>query len=66
MIKKADTPINAKSNDEDIIDRARELYHRDGEIEIDADAEVSPGAISPEGTYVQAWVWVPFDEVEPE
>jgi hypothetical protein len=35
--------------------RAKDEWHRDGEIEIDDDAIVSE---SDEGAYVQAWVWV--------
>lgn len=38
--------------------RARELYHEEGEIEIDDEALVS-ASDSLEGAYVQAWVWVP-------
>jgi len=37
--------------------RAKELYHEEGEIEIDDNAEVSTSGR--EGAYVQAWVWVP-------
>lgn len=37
--------------------RAKELYHEEGEIEIDETAQVSIS--SEEGAYVQAWVWVP-------
>lgn len=40
--------------------RAKELYHQDGEIEVDPDARVSFGSDS--GAYVQAWVWVPSSE----
>jgi hypothetical protein len=32
--------------------RARELYHEEGQIEVDADARV----------YVEAWVWVPLEK----
>jgi hypothetical protein len=39
--------------------RAKELYHEEGEIEIDGDARVSTGV--DQGAYVQAWVWVPFE-----
>lgn len=35
---------------------AKRLHHRDGEIEIDEEAEVSLG--DDPGAYVQAWVWV--------
>lgn len=34
---------------------AKTMYTREGEIEVDTDAIVSP---SQEGAYVQAWVWV--------
>ncbi len=37
--------------------RARDLYHVEGEVEIDQNARVSLGGA--EGAYVQAWVWVP-------
>jgi hypothetical protein len=37
-------------------DAARDRWHRDGEIEIDDNAEISRGCY--EGAYVQAWVWV--------
>ena len=36
--------------------RAKELYHEEGEIEVDNDARVS---IGDDGAYVAAWVWVP-------
>ena len=42
---------------------ARQVWHKDGEIEIDDDAEVSM-SLNPEGNptgaYVQAWVYVEF------
>ncbi len=37
-------------------ERARELYHCEGALEVDDDAAVSIGASG--GAYVQAWVWV--------
>jgi hypothetical protein len=40
--------------------RAKELYGRDGEIEIDSNARISYGV--DEGAYVEAWVRVPFEE----
>jgi hypothetical protein len=40
--------------------RAKELYHEEGEIEIDGDAAVSLG--NDDGAYVAAWVWVPLKE----
>lgn len=44
-------------NDEWFRARAIELYHEDGEIEIDENARVSAGG--DDGAYVEAWVWVP-------
>jgi hypothetical protein len=40
--------------------RAKELYHEEGEIEVDGDAAVSLG--NDDGAYVTAWVWVPLEE----
>ena len=63
--RKANQPVNAGSSDDDIRDRARELHQVDGECEIDEDALVSQNVeTTSEGAYVQAWVWVPFEEVE--
>lgn len=45
---------------EAIIAQARELY-QDNELQIDDDAKVSPCG---DGTWVQAWVWVPEPEVD--
>jgi hypothetical protein len=39
--------------------RARELYHEEGQIEVDADARVS---VAVGGAYVEAWVWVPLEK----
>ena len=49
-------------NDEWFRARAKELYCRDGEVEVDSNARISYGA--DEGAYVEAWVWVPFEETE--
>ena len=45
-------------NDEWFRNRAKELYHEEGEIEVDNDARVSIG--DADGAYVAAWVWVPL------
>ena len=57
--------------DKEYIEKAREQYARDGEIEIDDGADVSCQPSSPllrvgpsQGAYVQAWVWVSSDEDE--
>jgi hypothetical protein len=42
--------------------RARDLYERDGYVEVDLDATISRG--DDPGAYVQGWVWVPMDEKE--
>jgi hypothetical protein len=43
----------------EFIEQARTEYVRDGEIEIDEDAEVSIASSNPQGAYIQAWVGVP-------
>lgn len=40
----------------DLLDRARRLHANGDDLEIDDNAEISEGE---EGTWVQAWVWVP-------
>lgn len=39
------------------IAKAKELYEKEGEIEIDDNAEISTSDADA-GAYVQAWVWV--------
>lgn len=44
---------------------AKELWHKDGEIEVDADAVVSIAEEDPkDGAYVAAWVWVNAEELQ--
>jgi len=45
---------------EEWIEAARNLYQKDGEIEIDDNAQLSPNddPHTSHGCYVQAWVWV--------
>jgi hypothetical protein len=43
------------------VKRAREKFHRDGELEVDHGALVSTGA--DDGAYVQCWVWVADDPI---
>jgi len=50
-------------NDEWFRNRAKELYHEEGEIEVDNDARVSTG--DDDGAYVAAWVWVPSVKEKP-
>ncbi len=50
-------------NDEWFRNRAKELYHEEGEIEVDNDARVSSG--DDDGAYVAAWVWVPSVKEKP-
>jgi len=51
--------------DKEFITKAREQYARDGEIEIDDDAEVSRSTDDIlAGAYVQAWVWVEKGEAK--
>ena len=49
-------------SDEWVRARAKELYERDGKIEVDGNARISWG--DDPGAYVEAWVWVPFNEEE--
>jgi len=42
----------------EIIELGREQHQKDGELEIDDDAEPSEG--NDNGCYLQAWVWVDF------
>ena len=57
------TPGRQASVDE--IERARTLYEREGEIEIDDDARVSETEGHPDGGfYISAWVWVPDSDAE--
>jgi hypothetical protein len=47
--------------DEEYREKAREQYGKDGEIEIDDDADVSRDErpeVNVPGAYVQAWVWI--------
>ncbi|KKK56361.1 hypothetical protein LCGC14_3065310 [marine sediment metagenome] len=50
--------------DKEYIEKAREQYARDGEIEIDDVADVARDLSDEpvQGAYVQAWVWVTNDE----
>jgi len=41
------------------VNAAHDEWHRDGEIEVDPNAEISVG--DADGVYVQAWVWVGLD-----
>ena len=41
---------------------AKKFYDKDGELEIDDNAQVNPG--SDRGAYVQAWSWVSYDEIK--
>lgn len=51
-----------KITNQQYVDAARRLYHRDGETEVDSEAKVSRGA--DDGAYVQAWVWVGNEDIE--
>jgi hypothetical protein len=53
----------------EIVELARNEHQRDGEVEIDDNAQLSEGTDN--GCYVAAWVWVsfastPFDKDEDE
>lgn len=49
--------------DKQYIKAAQRMHHCDGELEIDDNAKVSRG--DDPGVYVQAWVWVADDAIDP-
>lgn len=51
-------------SDEEMRQTAMRLYEREGEIEIDPEAIISRG--DDPGAYVQAWVWIYYNDVKPE
>ncbi len=54
--------VDHESVDDKVLIRiAREQHHREGEIEVDEEAEVGRGDDC--GAYIQAWVWVGFDDL---
>ena len=53
--------VDEAETDAAYVAAARERYHRDGEVEFDEGATVSFGGDP--GAYVQAWVWVPQEDV---
>lgn len=57
-------PQEGEPTDEEYVNTAREIYHKDGETEIDAGAIVSRG--DDPGAYVMAWVWVYAADVDPK
>lgn len=52
------TKLSKKKRRALIIELAKEQFEREGELEIDSNAKLSEG--DDNGTYVQAWVWLPF------
>ena len=59
QLRKEDLPT-----DDQYIQRARDMYHSGGEVEVDQQAEVSRAEEgTEEGAYVNAWVWVSKEEV---
>ena len=60
-LRAASEPSMDAEADPALLKKARELYHEDGTIEIDDNAQISVGD---EGTWVQAWVYVPHEEGE--
>jgi hypothetical protein len=50
--------MNAETRQAELVNRAREMYANDS-LEVDQDAQVS---VSSEGSWVQAWVWVPAED----
>jgi len=48
--------------DDELIFAAKNLWESEGTLEIDDNPIVSRGF--EEGAYIQAWIWVSFDDVE--
>ena len=54
-----------RPTDKQLIATAKKLYHDEGSIEIDDAAKISmDDDPATDGAYVQAWVWVAFDDAE--
>jgi hypothetical protein len=51
-----------KISDAQYREAAHRLHHADGEVEIDENAKLSRG--DDPGCYVEAWVWVPNEDVK--
>lgn len=68
------THLQSWEDDRRYCEAAHRMYHKDGEIEVDGNAAISKELVTKSGTprkrgkeegaYVQAWVWVPRDEIE--
>lgn len=58
MAEKEEVPV---PSDDAIRQTAKHLYEEEGLVEIDDGAEISHGGDP--GAYVQAWVWVPYEDV---
>lgn len=58
----------SKQRKQQIIAKARELYAEEGQIEIDDNARFSSAEKEggDGGTYVQAWVWIDYSDLEPQ
>jgi hypothetical protein len=62
MMETDDLKRDGLKTDEWFRARAKELYHEEGEVEVECNALVSRG--DDEGAYVEAWVWVPLQDEE--
>ncbi len=58
----ADCHFDAEERRCEIIELARQEHQQDGEVEIDDNAILSEG--NENGCYVQAWVWLDFDQTK--
>ena len=58
------TAESERKSDDWYRERAKELYSKDGEIEVDSNARISRGDVH--GSYVEAWLWVPDDGEPPD
>lgn len=53
-----------KPTQKEIRDYAKKYSDKDGELEIDDNAKILCG--SDRGAYVQAWLWINYDEIKGE
>lgn len=57
-------PKKSRPSNAAIIKEAKRLYDDEGTLEIDDNAKISIADGESDGAYVQAWVWVYFEDME--
>lgn len=54
-----------RPTDEQYQKAAKGIHHKEGEVEIDIGKQTKVSRSDDGGAYIQAWVWVYDDELEP-